>query len=139
MNLAPGAEPILSMRMSGQRPASDVVISTVGQMPVDFLIEADLDTDYDWAFLIDLNVWVVASTKAPAAKLRALLWAFRKHRPKNLYLWLDDQQKGYQLFFLPKLESISRPIEQWQWEMEKQSLLKFQNKAMQQVFAGEVA
>lgn len=136
MNLAPGAERILAMRRAGQRPGSDVVISLVGHLPVECLIEADLDTEYDWVMLVDLNVWIVATTKTSPSKLRDLLWSFRRHRPARMYLWLDDRHVGYSMHFAPKIDTITRPPDRWEWEMERARLLRWENECMRQLFAG---
>jgi hypothetical protein len=133
---APGAGAILDMRKKGLRPGSDVVVSLVGDLPVDFLVQPDIDTvsSYDWCWAIDLNVWIVASSGANASQVKQLLWQFKAHRPSHLFLWLDDQDRGYEVYFFPKIESIKFPIDSWKWEIDFLPLMKFQNQEMAQTF-----
>ena len=135
--IAPGADQILQIRRGGKRPGSDVVVSLIGALPVDFLVQADADTDYDWIMLVDLKVWVVASSKT--RRLDRLLWSMRDHRPKQILLWLDDKQAGYELHFWPSIESITRPPDKWDWKMERSPMLKWENQVIGKMFQGMAA
>ncbi len=139
--IAPGADGILAMRRAGQRPGEAVIVSVIGPLPLrayDWVVEADLDTDYDWVWAINLDLWVVSDTRVSSPKLKKLLLDLRLHRPRSLYLWLDDQERGYTVWHYPKVESITRPPDGWEWSMDLQPLLEFQNKEMSDVFAGRV-
>jgi len=135
---APGAGAILDMRKRGLRPGSDVVVSLIGDMPVEFLVQPDIEAvdSYDWCWAIDLNVWIVASATANSARVNQLLWQFKTHRPNHLFLWLYEQERGYEIYFFPKIESIKFPINNWKWEVDFMPLMKFQNKEMARAFKG---
>ena len=136
MTLAPGASRILNLRKHGNRPGDDIVVSVIGPKPVMWLVEADLDTDYDWMWVIDLNVWVVADGTTDPAKLRRLLKALRNQRPRVLHLWMDDSKAGYDVFFFPKVETIRKPAAEWEWVMEIHPLLPWQNVELALMFQG---
>lgn len=136
--IAPGADRILALRRAGQRPGEGVIVSTIGRLPVEWLVEADLDTEHDWVMMVNLTVWVVASTKTPTSKLNRLLWQIRQQKPETLYLWLDDAQKGYQIRFWPTVDSIRLPIDKWEWVMDVEKFEKWQNDTMRDYFSGSV-
>lgn len=137
--IAAGAERVLAARQKGGRPGEAVVVSLVGSLPVEWLVQADLDTEYDWMPLVDLDVWVIAESRH-SSRLKSFLWQFRKHRPRCLWVLLDDKDKAYEIYFSLKLESIKNHFEAWEWEMEKQPLLKVQTAAMKLITAiGEQA
>lgn len=101
-----------------------------------WLVEADLDTDYDWTFTVGLNVWVVADTATDMEKLRGVMRSIRESRPRNLYLWVDDTSVGYEMFFYPEADSVHKPRDQWSWRAEAMKLLDFQNDEMRRLFSG---
>ena len=59
-----------------------------------------------------------------------------KHRPKTITLWLDDTQKGYDVRFFPKIESITGPPDKWQWEMDVLPMIEWQNASMTDLMKG---
>lgn len=128
--IAPGGEKILAMRRRGQRPGEDVVLSVIGPLDVEWLVQPDLDTDYDWLWAVDLNVWIVSTKDTPQSPLRALLESVRKHRPRSIRLWLDDTRVGYELWFYPTPETVTGPPDRWRWVMEATALLDCENEAM---------
>jgi len=137
--IAAGGDKILAMRKAGQRPGEGVVVSTVGSLPVQWLVHADLDTpDYDFLWAIDLEVWVVANSR-DLPRVDGLLWQFRKHPPSKLMLWVDDEARGYQCWFYPEVATICRPRDEWVWTLEKVGLRKLDNQLMAAVFKGEAA
>lgn len=136
--IARGGERILAMRRQGRRPGEDVVISLVGPMEVEWLVEPDLPTAHDWIWVVDLNLWVVVNTDTPQEGLRALLRGLRGHRPRNIRLWLADARMGFELWFHPTPETVTGPPDRWVWLMEATRLMPFQEKVMEEVFGAAI-
>lgn len=139
MSIPPGAQEILSLRKRGSRPGDSVVVSVIGELPVAWLVQPDLDTDYDWMWAIGLDLMVVADTAVSADKLRRLLWALRTHPPRSLSLWLDDREQGYDVWFYPAVESTTLPREKWQWVMDLSPHGRLDNRLMAEQIHGRVA
>jgi hypothetical protein len=136
--IAAGAEKILQARQRGHRPGEAVVVSLVGELPVEWLVMADIETSYDWLPVIDLDVWLITDSQQ-LSKLKSFLWQFKKHRPRSLWVLVDDKDRAFEVVFSIKLETLDRPIEQWEWQIEKTPLLKCEKAAMKLVTAGESA
>ncbi len=130
--IAAGGKRILALRHRGLRPDQMVVVSLIGEMPVEWLVTPDLDTDYDWLWSVDLDLLVVSSIRTPAEPLRALLRALRGHRPRSVRLWVDEPRIGYDLWFRPTMESVVGPPDRWDWVMEPARFLPCEDEAMRQ-------
>jgi hypothetical protein len=130
--IAPGGDRVLSLRRGGMRPGESVVVSLIGEMPVEWLVTPDLDTDYDWMWAVDLDLLVVSSVRTPAEPLRALVAALRRHRPRNVRLWIDEPRIGYDLWFRPTIESVVGPPDKWVWVMESTRFLPCEEDAIKQ-------
>lgn len=135
--IAAGAEDILRTRQNGHRPSEAVVVSLVGELPVQWLVQPDLDTEYDWLPLVDLDIWVICHYKH-LVRVGRMLWQMKRHRPRNIWVLVEDRDRAFELVWTLKLESIKKPIDQWEWELERQPLLKIQKQAMKLVL-GEQA
>lgn len=89
--LAPGAQRILDMRLTGKRPQGSVIVSLMGSVDYDDPV-MHYRTGCDWRVIADLDVLVVS--RAPdgiAAPIKELAWY-----PRNLWLWCEDLQQGWQ-------------------------------------------
>lgn len=128
--IAPGGERILGMRQQRQRPGEGVVISLVGPLNVEWLVRPDPLKTYDWLWAVDLDVWIVAATTTDQQHLRRLIADVRKHRPKDIRLWLSDVRKGYDLWFYPTVESVVGPPDRWVWVMDAQPMSRYENEVM---------
>jgi hypothetical protein len=127
---------IHDLRVAGQRPAEFVVCSTVGDLPFRWLTHVDLHSEWDLLWAIDLDVVVVARSDDNVGQL---LMQFRRHRPRTLVLWLDDAAGGYDVKFFPRHETITRPVDQWIWEIDMFPMRAWENLAMLDLMTGELA
>ena len=97
--IAANALDIVDMRKSGKKPASWVLISFVGRVPVQddgFTCYAKPELDYDWRWVIGLDVIVFGKKgQASAHHLKAM----RNEQPKSLSLWDTDLKTGAEVHF----------------------------------------
>ena len=133
--LPPGAHEIQHLRENGKRPAGAVVCSLIGAMPIEFCVELDLDTQWDLLWAIDLDV-IVAAHKKQAVQLGPLLLQFKKHRPRIIYLWLEDIGLAYDVRILPTPESIGKPLSEWVWRPDLHRLTKWEESEIRSSLSG---
>jgi len=134
--LAPGAARILALRKAGNRPGENVVVSVVGEKPVEWLVQPDLDTSYDWMWVVDLDLWVLADTTTDAGKLRTMMADIKSRRPRRLHLWLDDLGVGYEVWSYPTVETAHLPRGRWQMTTEMLKMSEWENDVMKSLFNG---
>ena len=131
-----GAQEILDLRVSGRRPSGFVVCSTIGELPFYWLVDIDLTTEWDLLWAVDLDVVLaVRSTD----NVEPLLMRFRKHRPKTIVLWCDDTAGGFDVKFFPEIDSIVLPVDRWVWKIDMLPMASWENLAMLEMMAGELA
>jgi hypothetical protein len=136
--LPPGAERIHSLRENSQRPAGAVVCSLIGDFNVEFEVRLDLETEWDLLWAIDLDV-IVAAHNHQAKGLGPLLLQFRRHRPKMLYLWLEDIGRAYDVRILPTEGSIGKPVSEWVWRPDLFRLTKWEESEIRAQLTGMAA
>lgn len=124
------------MRVSGQRPEEFVVCSAIGDLPFHWLVEIDLDSEWDLLWAVDLDIVVAVRSQD---KVEPLLMQFRRHRPRTLTLWCDDVAGGFDVRFWPECDSIKKPVDQWVWEVDMLPMMGWQNLAMLELMSGEFA
>jgi len=134
--IPPGAQEILYLRLAGKRPDEFVVCSTIGALPFNWVVDVDFNTDWDLMWAVDLDVVVVAQS---TDRVDPFLRQFIKHRPRSLTLWLDDSAGGFDVRFWPAVDTISKPIDQWVWEVDMLPMMGWQNLAMLELMSGEFA
>ena len=87
---------ILELRQNGKRPADMVLVSLIGwlgeQNPC---VLAKPGRRYEWGFLADLDVLVVANSEVGRDDVRAVVSAVLESRPAYLGLWMADKQDGF--------------------------------------------
>lgn len=97
--IAANAAEIVDMRQRGKQPASWVLVSFVGRIPNEdngFTVIAKPDLDYDWRWVIGLDVIAFARKgQSVAQQLRAI----RNEQPKSLSLWDVDLKTGAEVHF----------------------------------------
>jgi len=92
-----GAE-ILALRKAGKRPAELVIVSLIGLLrEMNPVVVANPLRAYDWTFLVDLPVLVVANSDTPQTAVRGVLDAIKTMPACSLSLWLADRQIGQHL------------------------------------------
>ena len=93
-----GAAEILDLRKAGKRPADMVVVSLIGPLrEANPVIVASPLRSYDWRFLVDLPVLVVANADTPQTAVRSVLDALKALPTLSLSLWFADHQNGRHL------------------------------------------
>lgn len=123
-----GAAPILAARKQGKKPADLILLSMVGDLPNEAnpVVQIKPSIQYDWGWLRGLAAcfWTTPETYQAKQIIDAA-----KAMPVRLYLWDSTNQKGYDIFVLPTLESTERAQAQWNWLVDPMPWLPFQNKA----------
>lgn len=126
-----GALPILKARQAGKRPADLILISMVGVLPNELnpIVQVEHTKTYGWGWLRGLQVcfWTT-----PATYLARHIINASNARPSKMYLWDYANEKGFDLFVLPSIESISKPKQHWEWKVEALRWLPFQEKEFAQ-------
>lgn len=94
-----GAAEILAARKAGKRPADLLLLSTIGPLrgennPV---LIAQLGREYDWRFLVGLQVLVVSESTQPSGQVRAITEAIKAAKPDYLGVWFIDRRTGLNL------------------------------------------
>ncbi|MFT3960513.1 hypothetical protein [Propionivibrio sp.] len=93
-----GGREIADLRRVGKRPADLVLVSLIGPLrEVNPVIVANPSRAYDWTFLVDLPVLVVANTDTDKSVVRRVLEALKALPTASLALWLADRQDGRNL------------------------------------------
>lgn len=94
-----GGQAIANLRQQGKRPADMVLVSLVGPLrgETNPTVIAQLGRAYDWRWLRDLDVLVVAGSQQPKPAVRAVIEGIKAELPAYLGLWIADQQNGIHL------------------------------------------
>lgn len=97
--IASNARQIIALREQGKHPASWVLVSFIGRAGHEdngFTVYASPDREYDWRWIVGLDVIAfVRKGAAVATSLRAM----RNEQPKSLSLWDVDVKAGAQVNF----------------------------------------
>lgn len=90
-----GAREIIALRNTGKRPADMVLVSLIGPLrEINPVVVAQANRAYDWRFLADLEVLLVANSGITSAPLRRLTTAFAKLTTGFVGVWIADMQAG---------------------------------------------
>jgi hypothetical protein len=93
-----GANQILALRKAGKRPAEMVLVSMIGPLrEINPVIVANPSRAYDWTFLVDLPVLVVANADTSKNAVRGVLATLKALPARSLGLWLANRQNGQHL------------------------------------------
>ena len=93
-----GAAEIIEIRRSRKRPEDMVLVSLIGPLrEVNPVIVANPTRVYDWSFLVDLEVLVVANEDTDKQAVRCVLDAIKATLANSVSLWLADRQTGQHL------------------------------------------
>jgi len=126
-----GALPILKARQAGKRPADLILISMVGALPNELnpVVLAEHNKTYSWEWLRGLQCcfWTTPDTYLAKHIIDAA-----KAVPLKIFLWDWANEKGFDLFVLPTIESIGRPKQNWEWRIDALRWLPFQEKEFAQ-------
>jgi len=119
---AQNARQLLENRQHGMTPDGPVVVSLVAgefDHPALF-VHADMPHDrLDWRMLVNLTVWVWASSKAPLQQVLDTVYRIATAKPKELILRFEhadivhDIEVGYG-HHLPSVAGVSA-VHQFQW------------------------
>lgn len=127
MNRLPfGAWKILEARKKGRKPADMVLVSMIGKLDeLNPVVQASPGVHHDWSWARDLVLcfWATPKEYEPSHILDCA-----KAKPRAMYLWDFANQKGYNLSVLPTVESIERPLEQWDWKVDADRWMEFQER-----------
>jgi hypothetical protein len=97
--MAANAGRIAVLREQGKQPAVWVLVSFIGRIERqddDFTVYAQPDRDYDWRWVVGLELIAFARRgQSVASSLKAI----RNERPKSLSLWDVDRKIGAQVYF----------------------------------------
>jgi hypothetical protein len=130
-NLPFGAFPILKARQAGKRPADLILISMIGALPNELnpIVIAEQNKTYDWKWLRGLSCcfWTTPATYVAKHIINA-----SKALPSEMYLWDYANEKGFNLFVLPTVESIDKPKQLWDWKVDALRWMPFQEKEFAQ-------
>ena len=111
MNLPNGAEAILAARKKGMKPGEMLIVSLIGKVnESNHVIYANADAEYDWRWIVGLKVCLYVKQDT---KWREQLIAIAKCHPEWLGLYNVDQFKGATASYLPRVEDIEKPKNQW--------------------------
>jgi hypothetical protein len=122
-----GAKPILEARKQGKRPKDMILISMVGplQDEINPVVVVSPNKSYDWRWIRGL---VACFWSTPAGYEAKHILDCSNARPSSLLLWDAENQKGYDIYVLPTVESIHLPREQWDMKINALRWLPFQEK-----------
>lgn len=130
-----GAWRILDARKKGKKPADMVLVSLVGKLEDELnpVVQALPEATHDWAWARGLKVcfWTTPQEYDPRHIIDCA-----KCQPEAIYLWDATNEFGFFISYLPTVESITKPKEQWDWRITADRWLPFQEKAFKE--AGEM-
>lgn len=117
-----GAESILTLRKNGRRPAEMVLVSLVGPLygETNPVVIAKAVRQYDWRFLIDLEVLVVTNEIEDRHTIRQTIGALKAVSPSYLGLWFGDRQNGIN-FIVGGVHATPNGIYRYMFSEERQS------------------
>lgn len=88
-----GAAEIVALRSAGKRPADMVLVSLIGQLRESSpMVIAKPRRTYDWRFVVDLQILIVATTNTP--NLADIVNVIDSAGPASLSVWFADKQNG---------------------------------------------
>lgn len=119
MNLPPGGKPILDARIKGYSPASEVLISFVGDgFWSDALVTPRPDKQYDWRFLKDLNVAVFSASHVDLKNYEGIA----RYATNPVQVFQLDVQTGFDAWWSPTERSMLLYLD----ERISKNMIKFQ-------------
>jgi len=125
MNLPNGAKQVIDARKRGFKPAEMLIISLIGPtQEANHTIYASPQGDYDWRWLVGLDACIFVNGKTDWKEIT------RKIAAANLrWLGLYDADKfqGADVWYLPAVEDIAKPKNQWRYRISFLPWLEFQN------------
>ena len=125
MILANGARAIVDARLKGLRPAEMVIVSLIGKtQEPNITVYANPKAAYDWRWVMDLQICIYANKSVdwqPTAR------AIATRKPQWLGLWDVDGFEGTQVYALPHVDDIEKPMGEWRHVLHFIPWLKFQN------------
>jgi hypothetical protein len=120
---------LLALRLDGKDPAELVIVSLDGLQTEyidNYQMVCDVRKQYDWRLLAGLEVCLLIRASIPSL-MDFMLDMAKGIRPGRLHIWDIDSHMGASLYALPTVDSISRPAEQWKWELDCIAWLPKQN------------
>lgn len=123
-----GAESILVSRMRRLAPEMVIVSLLPARMRIDpgkyALVRAIAGKNYDWRFLKKLPVMVLCNQE------HARIGLFEKLcvEASPIHAWFHDEQRGFDVRYLPTADSLVRDQSTWEWELEFSSFIQSQNR-----------
>lgn len=95
-----GGNEIAANRSAGKRPADMVLVSMIGPLgETNPTVVAKPGRDYDWRFLVGLNVLIVADTQTEKQAVRRVMDGLLALPTEYLGVWLADKQNGFNVAF----------------------------------------
>lgn len=97
--IAANATQIVDLRKQGKQPGAWVLVSFIGRVGKDdngFTVFANPELEYDWRWVIGLDVIAFARKGQDVARH---LKAIRNERPKTLSLWDAELKVGAEVHF----------------------------------------
>lgn len=111
-----GAGAVIAARKTGMKPSEMLIVSMVGKVnESNHTIYINPDSEYDWRWIVGLKVCVYVKQ---GVEWRETLIAMAKCKPEWLGLYNLDQFKGATASYLPRIEDIEKPKNQWRYVLD---------------------
>lgn len=124
--LPPGAEPILTARLKGMKPADMVIVSMTGPVFAENqVVRIKVGEAYDWRWVRGLDVCLYIDEEADWF---VVLKEIALQRPEHLSLWTPAGQWGAKVYLIPTADDVNRPVNEWRFELDFLPWMDFQNK-----------
>lgn len=127
-----GGEALVKRRLAGHGPRDMVIVSCVGFVPAMFQLNSAKfivhpDRKYDWRFLTGLEICLLVQPGIPGINrlIEQVAGAVKPH--SQLYAWDVERLVGCELFWLPKPETMSKPVNKWEWKVDPMPWTAWQN------------
>lgn len=127
-----GGEALVKRRLAGHDPRDMVIVSCVGFVPAMFQLNSTKfivypDRKYDWRILTGLEVCLLVQPGIPnlGRVIEQVAAAVKPH--SSLHAWDVERLVGCEFFWLPKPETMSMPVNQWEWKLEPLPWTAWQN------------
>lgn len=120
-----GAQQIIDARKRGMKPAEMLIVSLIGKVDeLNYTIYANAQAEYEWFWVRGLKVCLYVNQKS---NWKPVIAAMARNFPEWLGLYDVDQFKGATASYLPRVEDIEKPKNQWRYKLDFLPWTKWQN------------
>lgn len=125
--IAANAKPIIEARQRGMKPREMILVSLIGRLnEPNHTVYANAVKPYDWLWARGLEICIYAT---PEINWRDTVLAIAAARPSLLLLWDADRKQGADVYFLPRVDDLTKPKTDWRWDLSFLPWRKSQNEA----------